>query len=107
MCGCERCQPGTPDPTYTEAYRLECLARSVLSRPLADQRPFLDLFERKNGPDMALKLKEEIWRVWDAQRRQSPGEQDQGFDSCNVTDKESTKMSSNYRTLAAGMGGGA
>ncbi len=70
MCGCERCQPGNPDPTYTEAYRMECLARSVLGRPLADRRSFLDLFERKNGPEMALKLKEEIWRVWDAQRKE-------------------------------------
>lgn len=91
MCGCERCKPGNPDPTYTAAYRLECLARSVLSRALDERRTFLELFEKNNGQAMAMKLKEEIWRVWDAQRRQSPGEQDQGFGSFNSTAMESFK----------------
>ncbi|MCK7461169.1 MAG: hypothetical protein MZU84_03430 [Sphingobacterium sp.] len=69
MCGCERCRPENPDPAYTSAYRMECLARSVLGKPLNDRRAFLELFEKNNGQAMAMTLKEEIWRVWDAQRR--------------------------------------
>ena len=41
------------------------------------------------------------------QKRQSPGEQDRGFGSYNVTKQESTKMSKHYDTPASGMGGGA
>ncbi|MCK7579846.1 MAG: hypothetical protein MZV65_31915 [Chromatiales bacterium] len=69
MCGCERCRPENPDPAYTEAHRIECLARSVLARPLDQRRSFLELFERNNGREMTRRLKEAIWRLWDEQRR--------------------------------------
>jgi hypothetical protein len=69
MCGCERCRPENPDPAYTEAHRIECLARSVLARSLDERRAFLALFGKNNGPAMAMKLKEAIWAAWDAQRR--------------------------------------
>lgn len=69
MCECERCCPENPRYEDTTAFKLECLARSVLARSIEDRRAFLALFEQNNGAKMTATLKNEIWRLWDAQRR--------------------------------------
>jgi len=64
-CRCERCCPADLAPTYTEAYRLECQARSVAALPsLEARRASLDRWYQRHGKDSTERLKDAIERVW-------------------------------------------
>ena len=66
-CRCERCCPENPRWTDTEAYRLECLARSVLSLPTPEaRRAWLDGWYTRHGKASTDALKAEIRRLWEA-----------------------------------------
>lgn len=66
-CLCPACSL-IPAPTYTEAYRLECEARHVLSMTLDRRRQYLDGMK----PERAKPLKREITRQWNANRNAVP-----------------------------------
>ncbi len=57
--------------TYSEAWRLECEAREVLSWKLADRRKFLVEVEKHRGLKGRQKLEEEILRLWNLRTKQS------------------------------------
>jgi len=64
-CGCERCRPADPWPTYTAAYRLECMARTTIALPtLQDRRAHVAEIERQQGKAVADKLRAEVLRLW-------------------------------------------
>ncbi len=65
-CHCEQCRPDDPGPTYTEAFRLECLARQVAALPtLQARRGALDRWGAKHGVDAKVELREALRRVWE------------------------------------------
>lgn len=64
ICRCERCMPRDPAPTYTEAFKLECLARTVLDKPLPERRAFLADWQARHGAKRAKQLKDEMTRIW-------------------------------------------
>jgi hypothetical protein len=55
-CPCPSCRPSDPSPSYTEAYRLVCEARHVLTWPIQDRRDYLERIEAKN-PERATTLR--------------------------------------------------
>lgn len=56
-CLCELCRSENPAPTWTEAHRLACEVRSILSMPLEDRRRFLRIVERERGQEATQRLK--------------------------------------------------
>lgn len=57
--------------TYSEAYRLECEARSVLKLPFKRRRIHLDEIERIRGKPARQTLEDAIWREF--KRTESAG----------------------------------
>ena len=73
-CRCERCCPDNPAPTYTEAYRLECQARSVAAMPsLEARRAYLDRWYQRHGKDSTERLKDAVARVFEIRKGARPG----------------------------------
>lgn len=64
-CPCDQCQPDSPAPTYTAAYRLQCEARTLLTRPLEARRAYL---ARKGVQPRREALQVEMARLWRAGR---------------------------------------
>jgi hypothetical protein len=64
-CRCDTCCPDAPAPTWTAAFRRDCLARYVAALPtLDDQRAFLDAWFRRHGKAATAALKDAVRRVW-------------------------------------------
>ena len=56
---------GTTASSYSEAWRLECEARSVMALPtLAKRQARLDLIERKRGRAAADALRDAMLAIW-------------------------------------------
>ena len=62
----------------SEAWRLECEARELLSWSLKNRRKQLALVWEKRGGEAAIKLQDEITRLWKIQKNQQT-EQDNLF----------------------------
>ena len=54
--------------TYSEAWRRECEARDLLSKPLQERRKHLALVEEKRGLQALYYLQEEMLRLWNIQK---------------------------------------
>ena len=54
--------------TYSEAWRRECEARDLLSKPLQERRRHLALVEEKRGLQALYYLQEEMLRLWNIQK---------------------------------------
>ena len=54
--------------TYSEAWRRECEARDLLSKPLQERRRHLALVEEKRGLQALYYLQEEMIRLWNIQK---------------------------------------
>lgn len=54
--------------TYSEAWRRECEARDLLSKPLQERRKHLALVEEKRGLQALYYLQEEMLRIWNIQK---------------------------------------
>lgn len=64
-CRCDRCCPSDPAPTYTEAFKLDCLARTVLRLPsVEERRAWLDQWSAKHGAASTQRVKDEMRRLW-------------------------------------------
>jgi hypothetical protein len=59
----------------SEAWRLECEARELLSWSLKDRRKQLALVWEKRGAKSAIKLQDEITRLWKIQKNQQTGQE--------------------------------
>jgi hypothetical protein len=58
----------TNGETYSEAWRLECEAREVLSWKLDKRRKFLVMVEKERGKAGREKLEGEILRLWNLKK---------------------------------------
>lgn len=54
----------------SEAWRLECEAREILSWKLKDRRKHLDLVQEKRGWAARITLQDEMERLWKIQKNQ-------------------------------------
>ena len=54
--------------TYSEAWRRECEARDLLSKPLQERRKHLALVYEKRGEQALYYLQEEILKLWNIQK---------------------------------------
>jgi hypothetical protein len=61
--------------TYSEAWRRECEARDLLSKPLHERRRHLALVEEKRGLQALYYLQEEMLRLWNIQKKQQQGQE--------------------------------
>ena len=59
----------------SEAWRLECEARELLSWSLKDRRKQLALVWEKRGGEAAIKLQDEMTRLWKIQKNQQIGQE--------------------------------
>jgi hypothetical protein len=62
--------------TNSEAWRLECEARELLSWSLQKRRKQLALVWEKRGAEGAIKLQDEITRLWKIQKKQQTKQDD-------------------------------
>ena len=62
--------------TNSEAWRLECEARELLSWSLQKRRKQLALVWEKRGAEGAIKLQDEITRLWKIQKNQQTKQDD-------------------------------
>lgn len=53
--------------TYTEAWRLECEARSILLMRFNERRAFLDMVGKKRGKEAQEKLEVEVKRIFNSE----------------------------------------
>jgi hypothetical protein len=60
----------------SEEWRLECEARELLTWSLKDRRKQLALVWEKRGAEGAIKLQEEMTRLWKIQKNQQTGQED-------------------------------
>jgi hypothetical protein len=60
----------------SEEWRLECEARELLTWSLKDRRKQLALVWEKRGAEGAIKLQEELTRLWKIQKNQQTGQED-------------------------------
>jgi hypothetical protein len=60
----------------SEAWRLECEARELLSWSLQKRRKQLALVWEKRGAEGAIKLQDEITRLWKIQKNQQTKQED-------------------------------
>ena len=60
----------------SEAWRLECEARELLRWSLKDRRKQLALVWEKRGAEGAIKLQDEITRLWKIQKNQQTKQDD-------------------------------
>jgi hypothetical protein len=58
------------DYKNSEAWRMECEARELLSWSLKDRRKQIALIWEKRGGESAIKLQDEIIRLWKLQKNQ-------------------------------------
>jgi hypothetical protein len=58
------------DYKNSEAWRLECEARELLKWSLKDRRKQIALIWEKRGGESAIKLQDEITRLWKLQKNQ-------------------------------------
>jgi hypothetical protein len=58
------------DYKNSEAWRMECEARELLSWSLKDRRKQIALIWEKRGGESAIKLQDEITRLWKLQKNQ-------------------------------------
>jgi hypothetical protein len=65
-----------PEFKKSEAWRLECEARELLRWSLQDRRKQLALIWEKRGGEAAIKLQDEITRLWKIQKNQQTGQED-------------------------------
>ena len=56
--------------TSSEAWRLECEAREILTWDIKDRRKQLILVCEKRGTEAVIKLEDEITRLWKLQKNQ-------------------------------------
>lgn len=63
-CHCERCQPDSPKKTYSESWRVECLARELMRWTLDERRTYLE----KMDPRTRQELEAELMRRWLAKK---------------------------------------
>ena len=60
---------GTTASSYSEAWRLECEARSILNmRPLAARQSHLYRLEKTRGKDVAEQLRDKMLEIWNARQ---------------------------------------
>jgi hypothetical protein len=62
--------------TNSEAWRIECEARELLSWSLQKRRKQLALIWEKRGAEGAIKLQDEITRLWKIQKNQQTKQDD-------------------------------
>jgi hypothetical protein len=60
----------------SEAWRLECEARELLKWSLKDRRKQIALVWEKRGGEGAIKLQDEITRLWKIQKNQQTKQDD-------------------------------
>jgi hypothetical protein len=60
----------------SEAWRLECEARELLRWSLKDRRKQIALVWEKRGAEGAIKLQDEITRLWKIQKNQQTKQDD-------------------------------
>ena len=60
----------------SEAWRLECEARELLNWSLKDRRKQLALVWEKRGGEAAIKLQDEMTRLWKIQKNQQTKQDD-------------------------------
>ena len=60
----------------SEAWRLECEARELLTWSLKDRRKQLALVCEKRGTEAVIKLEDEITRLWKIQKNQQTEQDD-------------------------------
>jgi hypothetical protein len=60
----------------SEAWRLECEARELLRWSLKDRRKQIALVWEKRGGESAIKLQDEITRLWKIQKNQQTKQDD-------------------------------
>jgi hypothetical protein len=60
----------------TEEWRLECEARELLKWSLKDRRKQIALVWEKRGAEGAIKLQDEITRLWKIQKNQQTKQDD-------------------------------
>ena len=71
-CMCPHCRPYDPDYSYTEAHRIECEARKVLTWTLLQRREYLDNVERMRGQQARANLEQAIKHAWSSRQQTSP-----------------------------------
>lgn len=79
--------------TYSEAWRRECEARDLLSKPLQERRRHLALVEEKRGLQALYYLQEEMLRLWNIQK--NPPQMQESLS----TDKEKSMPKPKQREL--------
>jgi hypothetical protein len=62
--------------TNSEEWRLECEARELLSWSLQKRRKQVALVWEKRGAESAIKLQDEMTRLWKIQKNQQTGQED-------------------------------
>ena len=62
--------------TSSESWRIECEARELLKWSLKDRRAQLALIWEKRGGEAAIKLQDEITRLWKIQKNQQTKQDD-------------------------------
>ena len=62
--------------TNSEEWRLECEARELLRWSLKDRRKQIALVWEKRGGESAIKLQDEITRLWKLQKNQQIKQED-------------------------------
>lgn len=57
--------------SYSEAWRLECEALTVLAMPTQDKRrAYMDWVDRKRGAAAHKALNDQVWSIWEARKRE-------------------------------------
>ena len=68
-CPCERCQPDNPDPAYTKAHLITCLAREIAALPsLTERRARIEAWEKRHGEGWGAELKGAVRRAFEDKR---------------------------------------
>ena len=62
--------------TSSESWRIECEARELLKWSLKDRRAQLALIWEKRGGEAAIKLQDEMTRLWKIQKNQQTEQED-------------------------------
>ena len=76
--------------TSSEAWRRECEARDLLSKPLQERRRHLALVEEKRGLQALYYLQEEMLRLWNIQK--NPPQEPESLSTDKVKSMEKLKQ---------------
>lgn len=68
-CACPHCRPYDPDYRYTEAHRLDCEARKVMTWNLQTRREYLANVERMRGPQARQQLEQALASAWRSRKQ--------------------------------------